>query len=117
MEFKFTMNPYNQEGINNFFGVDYDSLKDDEKSLLEIAWDGWTVSEVNKIINKTKVLEGEDFFDYIVEGSELRISIDNEYVLFFDWRTESTEDDFRWSTAKFLNFMKSFRDFLKENGR
>ncbi len=117
MKYIFTKNPYNQKDINNLYGVEYDSLEDNEKSLLEIAWDGWTVLEVENIIQKTKELKGEDFFDYIVEGSELRISIDNEYVLFFDWRTDNTDEDFRWSTEKFSTFLNSFKEFLKENNR
>ncbi|WGH74766.1 hypothetical protein P8625_11825 [Tenacibaculum tangerinum] len=117
MKYTYTTNPYKQKGVNNFYGVEYDSIPEGEKSLIEIGWGGWTVKEVQNLIDKTKSLEGEDYFDYIVEGSELRICIDNEYVLFFDWRTETIDEDFRWTTIKFLDFMESFKLFLEENGR
>ena len=119
MSYKFLKkNKGTSENTSYDFGVDLYSIEeDDEFSLSSFDWSGWTVTEVQKIIDKTKMIQGEDFFDYIVEGSELRICIDNEYVLFFDWRTETTEDDFRWTTTKFLKFMEEFKGFLKENGR
>ena len=99
------------------YGVAYDSIPENEKSLFQIAWSKWTVLEVQNIIDKTKNLKGEDFFDYYVEYSELRISIDTEYALFFDWRTETPDDDFRWITTKFLEFMEAFKEFLESKGR
>ncbi|WP_298510012.1 hypothetical protein [uncultured Kordia sp.] len=100
------------------FGVDLESIeKDEEFSLSSFDWSEWNASEVQNIIDRTKSLTGEDFFDYYVDGSELRISIDNEYALFFDWRTETADDDFRWTTTKFLEFMEAFKVFLQSEGR
>jgi len=97
------------------FGVNYDSLKEPELSLYNIVWNGWTPKNIQELIDKTLSLEGEEYFDFIVEGTELRICIDTEYVLFFDWRTENIEDDFRWTTDKFIVFMTAFKEFVSKN--
>ena len=99
------------------YGVDYDSIPENEKSLFQIAWSDWTAKEVQNIIDRTKSLQGEDYFDYYVEYTELRISVDAEHTLFFDWRTETPQDDFRWTTVKFIEFMESFKEFLISEGR
>ncbi len=97
------------------YGVDYDSLDKKHKSLFQIAWQGWTVEEVQMIIDKSKSLTGNDIYDYIVPGTELTISIDKECVYFFDWRTAQEEEDFNWTFNEFINFMEAFKDFISKN--
>lgn len=115
MKYKFTKNSYSADSIEPLyeFGVE---VSDDSIAALErIEWWGWTVEEAQKIIDKAKSLKGEEFFDYIVEGSELRICIDTEGVLFFDWRTSQPDGDFSWTFDEFIEFMEQFKEFIAEN--
>lgn len=94
------------------YGVNYDCLEENEKSLFNIAWHGWTVEEIQKIIDNAKKLINKEIYDYVVPGTELTISIDKDYVYFFDWRTPQEEEDFSW---EFIDFMEAFKVFVKEN--
>lgn len=97
------------------FGVDYDSLSINEKSLFQIAWWGWTPQEIQMIIDKSKRLQGKEMFYYQVVGSDLSIHIYADEVYFFDWHTEQETEDFKWSFNEFIDFMEQFKKFVLEN--
>ena len=112
-KYKFTTNPYDQENVDDFYGVEiFDSSIE---SLREISWHGWTQNEIQMIINKSKLLKNDQEFEYQVEGSDLLISIDIKEVHFFDWHTDKVEADFIWTFNEFIDFMEKFKKFLKEN--
>ncbi|THD32872.1 hypothetical protein [uncultured Flavobacterium sp.] len=85
------------------------------EALEQIEWHGWTPSEVQMIIDKSKALRGNQVYNYQVSGSDLSIHIYPEEVYFFDWRTEREEEDFKWSFNEFIDFMEQFKKFIKEN--
>ena len=97
------------------YGVDYDSLKENEKSLFEIAWSGWTPQEVQMIINESKKLKGGERYEYQVVGSDLIIVVFKEEVYFFDHHTDKETEDFKWPFDEFIDFMEQFKKFIKEN--
>ncbi len=119
MHYKFLKkNKSSEEDPSYDFGVDLYSLDKEEEFVLRgLDWWGWTAQEVESILIQIQRLNGEDYFDYIVEDTELRICIDTAYVLFFDWRTETTDDDFRMPTTEFISFLEQFKAFLIEQGR
>lgn len=67
------------------------------------------------IIDASKKLTGKEIYDYIVSGTELTISIDKDYVYFFDWRTSQEEEDFSWTFNEFIDFREDFKDFISQN--
>jgi hypothetical protein len=113
MKYKFTTNPYEQKGVNDFFGVEI--LDKSIEVLREIAWEGWTSQEVQMIIDNSKALQGDEKFEYQVVGSDLIIVVYPDYVYFFDYHTEQEEEDFKWSFTEFIDFMEKFKKFIEEN--
>ncbi len=107
-----TMSP---EEVIYDYGVNYDCLEENEKSLFNIAWHGWTVKEIQTIIDNAKKIINKEVYDYTVPGSELAISVDKDYVYFFDWRTSEEEEEFSWEFVKFINFMEAFKIFVRDN--
>ena len=89
--YKFTTSAHDIEG---FFGVDYRNLDEQEIALTEIGWDGWTASELQLIIDKCKLLSGDEEFDYEVEGSDFYIIIKKSEVLM--WARASSLPDLVW---------------------
>ena len=110
--YKFTNKAYGLEGM---YGIDYESLPEGEKSLIEISWQGWTSQEIQMIIDKIEILVNDEEYDFQVEGSDFLISADKNEVYFYDWHTEQEEADFIWSKEKFITFMEAFKKFIKEN--
>ncbi len=97
------------------FGVDYDSLEENEKSLFQIAWNGWTLEEIQMIIDKSRALQGNQEYEHQVAGSDLLIIIDKNEIHFFDAHSEQEEADLIWSFEKFIDFMEQFKKFVEEN--
>jgi len=97
------------------YGVDRDSLSDDNKSLYHITWHGWTSQNIQSIIDKTNALMNEEVYEYQVEGSDLFILIDKSYASFFDWRTKKETEDFYLTKDEFISFMQDFKKFIEEN--
>ena len=105
-----------KEHLKTFdFGVDYDSLNENEKSLFQINSYRWTVQEVQNILDKISTLEEEEGYDYQVEGGNLGISIYTDEVYFFDLTNKKETEEFIWSTEKFISFLNEFKAFLEEN--
>ncbi|MDR6969179.1 putative ATPase [Flavobacterium arsenatis] len=104
-----------KDKITYDYGVDYDSLKENEKSLFQIAWHGWTSSEIQRIIDKSKEATEENRYEYQVEGSDLIIVVYPDEVYFFDWHTKQESEDFKWSYSEFIDFMEKFKTFIEEN--
>lgn len=111
----FSYGSLSEEEIIYAYGVDYDTLDEKHKSLFQIAWQGWTFKEIQMIIDESKKLKNKEIYDYVVPGSELRISVDKNFVYFFDWRTPQEEEDFSWTFNEFINFMEAFKDFISKN--
>ncbi|TPG41990.1 hypothetical protein [Flavobacterium pectinovorum] len=111
----FSYGSLSEEKIIYAYGLDYDSLNEKHKSLFQIAWQGWTVQEVQLIINESKNLTGKEIYDYVVPGTELTISVDKDYAYFFDWKTPQEEEDFKWTFNEFIDFMEAFKDFISKN--
>ncbi|HEX8377692.1 MAG TPA: hypothetical protein VF602_07725 [Pedobacter sp.] len=110
MKYKFTKNAY---GIQGMYGVEI--LDNRIEALREIAWWGWTPSEIRMIIDKSKALTENSKFEYQVEGSDFIISIYPDEVYFFDTHHKSVEADFVWSFSEFIDFMEKFENFVSEN--
>lgn len=104
-----------KDKITYEYGVDYDSLSDSEKSLFQIAWWGWTPTEIQIIIDKSSALQGTQIFKYQVEGSDLIIIIDKDDVSFYDWHSKQEEPDIVWPIPTFIDFMKQFKKFVEKN--
>lgn len=104
-----------KDKITYDYGVDYDSLPDNEKSLFQIAWRGWTPKEIQMIIDESKKATEENRYEYQVEGSDLIIVVYPNDVYFFDYHTEKEEEDFKWSFSEFIDFMEKFKKFVAEN--
>jgi len=98
------------------FGVEYDSIPEDEKHLFEIAWPDWTVEEIQMIIDKCNRLQGSEEYTYQVVGSDLMIVVDKPLgAYFFSARSEQEEADIIWSFDKFIDFMEQFKVFVEAN--
>jgi hypothetical protein len=104
-----------KDKITYDYGVDYDSLKENEKSLFQIAWWGWTPQKIQMIIDKSKALTGDKKYEYQVEGSDFIMSIYTDEVYFFDTHHDGQEADFIWSFSEFIDFMEKFKKFVEEN--
>jgi hypothetical protein len=117
MKYRFKKNAFPLENGEIYYelGVDRESLDKDNFALSNINGNGWTVEEVQMIIDESKKLTGKEIYDYVVPGSELTISVDKEYVYFFDWRTPQEEEDFSWTFDEFIDFMEQFKEFITEN--
>lgn len=111
----FSYGSLSEEEIIYAYGVDYDTLDEKHQSLFQIAWQGWTVEEAQLIIDESKKLEDKEFYDYVVPGTELTISVDKDYAYFFDWRTPQEEEDFSWTFNEFIHFMEEFKEFISKN--
>jgi len=115
MKYKFSTKVFGQEGI---YGIEYDSLPNNEKALFEINSHTWTSEEVQDLLNRISSLIGDSFIQYQVEGGHLGIMIDKEGAAFFNLMNRIKEkEDFEWPTEKFIEFLKEFKAFLQKNGR
>ena len=86
-----------------------------QKSLFQINSYRWTVQEVQNILDEISILEGEERYEYQVEGGNLGISIYTDEVYFFDLTNKKEEEDFIWSTESFILFLNEFKAFLEDN--
>ncbi|MFB9079007.1 hypothetical protein ACFFLS_10085 [Flavobacterium procerum] len=101
--------------IEKMIGVKPESLDNNIIALAQICSRHWTVEEAQMIINESKKLKDKEIYDYVVPGTELTISVDKDYVYFFDWRTPQEEEDFSWTFDEFIDFMERFKDFISKN--
>lgn len=117
MKYNFKKNDFLLENGEIYYelGVDGESLDNDIFALSYINWEGWTIEEAQMIIDASKSLTGKEIYDYVVPENELTISIDKEYVYFFDWRTSQEEENFSWTFEEFIDFMEAFKDFISKN--
>ncbi|MBS7233629.1 hypothetical protein KHA90_21680 [Flavobacterium psychroterrae] len=60
-------------------------------------------------------LKNKEIYDYIIPRSELRISVNKNYVVFFDLRPPQEEEDFSWTFNEFIDFMEAFKDFISKH--
>ncbi|MCP1997087.1 hypothetical protein [Flavobacterium sp. HSC-61S13] len=117
MDYKFSLDPYGQKDMTfKFYGIEIDSLTDETWALNGINWWGWTVEEIQKIIDKSMSLVDNQNYEYQVEGSDLILYIKRERVCFYDMRSEQEEADLIWSFEQFIDFMEQFKAFVAENG-
>ncbi len=116
MKYKFSLNLYKQKDMHDkFYGLDLHALARDEWALNGMCWDGWTPEEIQKIIDKSIDLVGNEEYRYQVVGSDLFIIVDKVEVHFFDAYSEQEEADLIWSFEKFIDFMEQFKIFVAEN--
>lgn len=120
MEYKFEKIDFSygtmpKDKITYDYGVNYDSLKENEKTLFQIAWYGWTPKEIEKIIMKSKSLGDDNRYEYQVVGSDLLIVVFADEVYFFNKRAEQETEDFKWSFIEFIDFMEKFKKFVEDN--
>lgn len=114
MKYRFSTKVFGQEGI---YGVEYDSIPNNEKALFEINSYIWASEEVQNILDEINSITDKDF-EYSVEGGHLLIVADKEETHLFNLlNREQRKADIIWSTEKFLQFLKEFKDFLQKNGR
>lgn len=102
-----------KESITYDIGVEV--LDDSIAALENIEWWGWTEEEAQMIIDESKKIKEKEIYEYTVQGSELTISVDKDYVYFFDWKTPQEEEDFSWTFDTFIKFMEEFKIFIREN--
>ncbi|WP_298137361.1 hypothetical protein [Flavobacterium sp.] len=106
-----------KEKIQYEFSVDYDLLNNEEKVLFHIGSHLWTSQKIQELINDSNDLQGENEFQYQVDGGHLGIIVTKtDGVAFFDLTNrEKEEEDFIWPFEKFINFLKDFKRFVEEN--
>lgn len=99
------------------FGVDYYFLTQSEKSLHNIGSHLWTPQKIQELIDKSNALQGDNEFQYQVEGGHLGIIVTKtDGVAFFDLTNrDKEEEDFIWPFEKFIVFLKDFKKFVEEN--
>jgi len=115
MKYKFSTKVFGQEGI---YGIEYDSLEKNEKALFEINSYIWTSEEVQDMLDEIKSITIGNDFEYSVEGGHLLIVADKEETHLFNLLNKSQKKaDIIWTTEKFIQFLKEFKDFLQKNGR
>ena len=96
------------------FGVDLDSITEDKEFALDsLDWWGWTPEIIQKIIDKSNKLTGNNDYTYQVEGSDFFIAVKKSEVLM--WARESRKPDITWSFNKFITFMQEFKKFVEKN--
>lgn len=99
------------------YGVEYESLPEDEKALFEINSHTWTSNEVQKILNEIEEINSENDFEYSVEDGHLLIIVDTEEAHLFNLLNKSQQEaDIIWTKEKFVQFLKRFQQFLESNG-
>ncbi|WP_299766886.1 hypothetical protein [uncultured Dokdonia sp.] len=114
MEYKFTTKVFGQEEI---YGIEFDSLSGEEQALFEINSHAWNSNKIQDILGEIQALKGEENYDYQVEDGNLGISIYTDEVYFFNLTNRKEEEEFIWTTEKFVFFLKEFQQFLKDNRR
>jgi len=114
MKYKFSTKVFGQVGI---FGIEYDSIPDNEKALFEINSHIWTSEEVQNMIYEINSMENNDF-EYSVEGGHLLIVADKQEAHLFNMLNKSQKKaDIIWSTKKLVDFLQEFKKFLKDNDK
>ncbi len=97
------------------FSVDYDQLKDAEKSLFHIGSHMWTEKRIQDLIDKSLSLKNDEEYEYKGDGSNLFMIIDKNEVFFYSSYSEKEEEDFIWPFEKFIQFLEDFKKFVSEN--
>ncbi len=115
MKYKFSTQVFGQEGI---YGIEYDSIPNNEKALFEINSHIWTSEEIQNILDGIDSITLGNDFQYSVEGGHLLIVADKEETHLFNELNQSQKiADIVWSTEKLITFLKEFKEFLQKNGR
>jgi len=115
MKYKFSTKVFGQEGI---YGIEYDSLPNNEKALFEINSHIWTSEEVQSMLDEINSITTGNDFEYSVEGGHLLIVSDKEETHLFNLLNRSQKTaDIIWSTEKFIQFLKEFKEFLIKEGK
>ncbi|WDT67886.1 hypothetical protein [Cloacibacterium sp. TD35] len=115
MNYNFRKISYSTPSINPLWQYGVEARDRSLIALEKIEWWGWTPSEVQMIIDKSKALTGDEEYDYQVEGSDFLISIDKSEAHFFDMHSDKKEADIIWSFSEFIDFMEKFKKFIEEN--
>lgn len=119
MNYRFQKISYSGSGLKPIyqFGLDLNSLKNDEISLQHIESHLWTPQKIQELIDKSNALQGDNEFQYQVEGGHLGIIVTKtDGVAFFDLTNrDKEEEDFIWPFEKFIVFLKDFKKFVEEN--
>ncbi len=119
MNYKFQKISYSGKGLDPLyqFGVDLDFINKDELSLQHIESHLWTPQKIQKLIDDSNAIQGDNELQYQVEGGHLGIIVTKtDGVAFFDLTNkEKEEEDFIWTFEKFINFLKDFKKFVSEN--
>lgn len=115
MKYKFSTKVFGQEGI---YGIEYDSIPNNEKVLFEINSHIWTSEEIQNILDEIDSITSGNDFQYSVEGAHLLIVADKEETHLFNMLNKfQKKADIIWSTERFIKFLKEFKEFLQQNGR
>ncbi|REC80424.1 hypothetical protein DRF60_01565 [Chryseobacterium elymi] len=117
MSYKFKKISYSAPNIEPLwqYGVE---VSDKTISALEHieSW-SWTSEEVQNMLDEINSITNKDF-EYSVEVGHLLIVADKEETHLFNLlNREQKKADIIWSTEKFVQFLKDFKDFLQKNGR
>lgn len=113
MKYKFSTKIFGQEGI---YGIEYDSLPNNEKALFEINSYIWTYEEVQNMLDEINLITVGNDFEYSVEGGNLLIVADKEETHLFNLLNKSQKKaDIIWTTEKFIQFLMEFKVFLQKN--
>ncbi|WP_054852331.1 hypothetical protein [Olleya sp. ITB9] len=119
MEYKFKKYDISSPNIKNktySFGIDYDTLRQEEETLFEINSHAWTPQSIQELIETCTNVEGENTIDYQVDHGNLGLIIDKDEVAFFNLlESEKETEDFTWSIDKFINFLNDFKKFVEQN--
>ncbi len=115
MEYKFKKTSYSADNIKPIYHYGVEIIDDKILALEHIESWTWDSNKVQNILDEISVLEGEEGFDYQVEDGNLGISIYADEVYFFDLTSKNEDEEFIWSTEKFILFLNEFKAFLEEN--
>lgn len=118
MNYKFRKVSYSAPSIEPLwqYGV---TVSDETISALEQieSW-AWTSEEVQSMLDEINSITTGNDFEYSVEGGHLLIVSDKEETHLFNLLNRSQKKaDIIWSTEKFIQFLKEFKEFLIKEGK
>lgn len=118
MNYKFRKVSYSAPNIEPLwqYGVEVSDQKYFALEQIE-SW-AWTSEEVQNMLDEINSITIGNDFEYSVEGGHLLIVADREETHLFNLLNKSQKTaDIIWSTAKFIQFLKEFKEFLTKEGR
>lgn len=118
MNYKFRKVSYSAPNIEPLWQYGVEVSEKTISALEHIESWAWTSEEVQNMLDEINSITTGNDFEYSVEGGHLLIVADKKETHLFNLLNKSQKKaDIIWTTEKFIQFLKEFRDFLQKNGR